>query len=126
MQSPDKDSFEQMLDAVKPLCASTPTGNPSSNSCTIFTTTTTTKIDDAGCGINRHRNLEKIEHNHNIPATSSQVLTNEEKLRANARRPTTSITASAAKIFFSLLLFWLLLIAVAISIFEVCFYCRLL
>ncbi|EFO18590.2 hypothetical protein LOAG_09905 [Loa loa] len=115
MQSPVKDSFEQMLDAVKPLCASTPTGNPSPDSCTIFTTITTTKIDDVGCSINVHRSPDKIKH-HN--PTSSQILTKEEELETIVRHPTTSITASAAKIFFSFLLFWLLLTAVAISLFE--------
>ncbi|KAL3998342.1 FERM central domain family protein [Acanthocheilonema viteae] len=114
VQSPGKGSFEQMLDAVKPLCASTPTENPSPDPCTIFTTTTMTKIDNVGCGINRHKSLEKV-HDDNIPATSSQLLN---ELRPISKRPTTSVTAYVAKIFFSLLLFWLLLTAVAISLFE--------
>uniref|UniRef100_A0A8R1XWS3 FERM domain-containing protein n=1 Tax=Onchocerca volvulus TaxID=6282 RepID=A0A8R1XWS3_ONCVO len=116
MQSPRKDSFEQMLDAMKPLCTSTPTGNRNSDSHLIFASTTTTKIDDVRCDINR--NSEKLKYDYNIPATNSPILTNEKRLGAIARRPTTSITASAAKIFFSLLLFWLLLAAVAISLFE--------
>lgn len=120
MQSPRKDSFEQMLDAMKPLCTSTPTGNRNSDSHLIFATTTTTKIDDVRCDINR--NSEKLKYDYNIPATNSPILTNEKRLGAIARRPTTSITASAAKIFFSLLLFWLLLAAVAISLFEVCYF----
>uniref|UniRef100_A0A0R3RHR8 FERM domain-containing protein n=1 Tax=Elaeophora elaphi TaxID=1147741 RepID=A0A0R3RHR8_9BILA len=118
MQSPDKDSFEQMLDAMKPLCISTPTENSCPDPCATFTTTTTTKTNNTGCGINRHESSEKLALDRNIPTTSSQSLENEEKLKAIAGRPTTSITTSVAKIFFSLLLFWLLLTAVAISLFE--------
>ncbi|OZC12894.1 FERM central domain protein [Onchocerca flexuosa] len=116
MQSPRKDSFEEMLDAVKPLYTSTPTGNRNSDSHMTFATTTTTKIDDVGCDINR--SFEKLKYDRSMPATNSQILTNEERLGTIARRPTTSIFTSAAKIFFSLLLFWLLLAAVAISLFE--------
>ncbi|MCP9260961.1 FERM domain-containing protein 5 [Dirofilaria immitis] len=118
MQLPCEDYFEQMLDAVKPLCASTPTENPNSGSYTNFSTTTTMKMDNSVFDTNIHKNFEKLKCDRSIPATSSLILTNEEKLGAVARRSTISITASAAKIFFSLLLFWLLLVAVAISLFE--------
>uniref|UniRef100_A0AAF5Q250 FERM domain-containing protein n=1 Tax=Wuchereria bancrofti TaxID=6293 RepID=A0AAF5Q250_WUCBA len=114
MQSPVKDSFEQILDTVKPLYVSTPTGNSGPND----TATTTTKTNNVGCDINRYGSPEKLEHVHNNYATTSQLLTNEEKLGVIAKRPSNSITAFAVKIFFSLLLFGLLLIAVAISLFE--------
>ncbi|KAK6105397.1 FERM central domain family protein [Brugia pahangi] len=116
MQSPVNDSFEQMLNAVKPLHISTPTGNSGPDNIT----TTMTKTNNVECDINRYESIEKsLEYDHNNYATTSQHLINNEKLGVIARRnPNNSITRSAAKIFFSLLLFWLLLIAVAISLFE--------
>ncbi|VDK87588.1 unnamed protein product [Litomosoides sigmodontis] len=107
-----KDSFEQMLDAMKPLCANMSTENSCPNPCAPLTTTTTTKIGDVGCRINH------LAYDHSTSATSYQALANEKKLRAVSNRATTSIAASVAKIFLSILLFWLLLIAVAISLFE--------
>ncbi|VIO95736.1 Ferm domain (protein4.1-ezrin-radixin-moesin) family protein 4-like [Brugia malayi] len=116
MQSPVNDSFEQMLNAVKPLHISTPTGNSGPDNIT----TTMTKTNNVECDINRYESVEKsLEYDHNNYATTSQHLINNEKLGVITRRhPNNSITVSAAKIFFSLLLFWLLLIAVAISLFE--------
>uniref|UniRef100_A0A915PZV8 FERM domain-containing protein n=1 Tax=Setaria digitata TaxID=48799 RepID=A0A915PZV8_9BILA len=118
MHVPDKDSFEQMLDAVKPLHASTATGNLGPYSHTIFATTATTKIDAVEWSNSNDKNLEKLEPAHSIPSTSSLIMTNEKELETDARCTTTAIASSTAKIFFSLLLFWLLLTAVAIALFE--------
>lgn len=105
--SPSEDSLQQM-DFLKPLCASTPAGGPGPG--TMFTTSSDSE------------RFEKPEPSPDIPCISNKASVTNSKLGATLSHSTTSIASSTAKIFFSLLLFWLLLAAVAIALFEVKFF----